>query len=104
MTYDESVEIATVSKYLADIAHQFTQYGGVRPNGVSMIIAGIDQKGEAIYVVDPSGTYVQFTAVAIGAGADEVNSFLEKIQSRYEFRRCSSISYCINQFESRSKR
>jgi proteasome alpha subunit len=43
-----------------------------------MIIAGIDQKGESIYVIDPSGTYVQFTAVAIGAGADEVNSFLEK--------------------------
>jgi proteasome alpha subunit len=43
-----------------------------------MIIAGIDQKGESVYVVDPSGTYVQFTAVAIGAGADEVNSFLEK--------------------------
>ena len=78
MTYDESVEIATVAKYLADTAHQFTQYGGVRPNGVSMIIAGIDQKGESVYVVDPSGTYVQFTAVAIGAGADEVNSFLEK--------------------------
>ncbi len=78
MTYDESVEIGTVAKYLADTAHQFTQYGGVRPNGVSMIIAGIDQKGESIYVIDPSGTYVQFTAVAIGAGADEVNSFLEK--------------------------
>ena len=43
-----------------------------------MIIAGIDQKGESVYVVDPSGTYVQFTAVAIGAGADEVNTFLEK--------------------------
>ncbi|GIS73942.1 MAG: hypothetical protein CM1200mP11_1570 [Nitrosopumilaceae archaeon] len=43
-----------------------------------MIIGGIDQKGEAIYVIDPSGTYVQFSAVAIGAGADEVNSFLEK--------------------------
>ncbi len=78
MTYDESVEIATVSKYLADTAHQFTQYGGVRPNGVSMIIAGIDQKGESIYVTDPSGTYVQFSAVAIGAGADDVNAFLEK--------------------------
>jgi proteasome alpha subunit len=78
MTYDESVEVATVAKYLADQAHQFTQYGGVRPNGVSMIIAGIDQKGESIYVTDPSGTYVQFAAVAIGAGSDEVNEFLEK--------------------------
>jgi proteasome alpha subunit len=78
MTYDESVEVATVAKHLADQAHQFTQYGGVRPNGVSMIIAGIDQKGESIYVTDPSGTYVQFAAVAIGAGSDEVNGFLEK--------------------------
>ena len=78
MTYDESVEVATVAKHLADQAHQFTQYGGVRPNGVSMIIAGIDQKGESIYVTDPSGTYVQFAAIAIGAGADDVNAFLEK--------------------------
>ena len=78
MTYDESVEVATVAKHLADQAHQFTQYGGVRPNGVSMIIAGIDQKGESIYVTDPSGPYVQFAAVAIGAGADDVNAFLEK--------------------------
>jgi len=78
MTYDESVEVATVAKHLADQAHQFTQYGGVRPNGVSMIIAGIDQKGESIYVTDPSGTYIQFSAIAIGAGSDEVNAFLEK--------------------------
>lgn len=78
MTYDESVEVATVAKHLADQAHQFTQYGGVRPNGVSMIIAGIDQKGESIYVTDPSGTYVQFAAIAIGAGSDDVNEFLEK--------------------------
>jgi proteasome alpha subunit len=78
MTYDESVEVATVAKHLADQSHQFTQYSGVRPNGVSLIIAGIDQKGESIYVTDPSGTYVQYAAIAIGAGSDEVNAFLEK--------------------------
>jgi len=82
MTYDESVEIATVAKHLADQAHQFTQYGGVRPNGVAMIIAGVDQKGEAIYVIDPSGTYVQYSAIAIGAGADDVNEFLEKYYNK----------------------
>ncbi|MCH9041909.1 MAG: archaeal proteasome endopeptidase complex subunit alpha [Nitrosopumilus sp.] len=78
MTYDESVEIGTIAKYLADQSHQFTQYSGVRPNGVSLIIAGVDQKGESIYVSDPSGTYVQYAAVAIGAGSDDVNDFLEK--------------------------
>jgi len=78
MTYDESVEVATIAKHLADQSHQFTQYSGVRPNGVALIIAGIDQKGRSIYVTDPSGTYVQYAAIAIGAGSDDVNSFLEK--------------------------
>ena len=78
MTYDESVEVGTVAKHLADQSHQFTQYSGVRPNGVALIIAGVDQKGESIYVTDPSGTYVQYAAIAIGAGSDEVNAILEK--------------------------
>jgi len=82
MTYDESVEISTVAKYLADQAHQFTQYGGVRPNGVAMIIAGIDQKGESIYITDPSGTYVQYSAIAIGNGSDDVNEFFEKFYNK----------------------
>lgn len=82
MTYDESVEVATVAKHLADQAHQFTQYGGVRPNGVAMIIAGVDQKGESIYITDPSGTYVQYSAIAIGSDSDEVNGFLEKYYSK----------------------
>ena len=78
IAYDESVEVEMVSKHLADQCHQFTQYSGVRPYGVSLIIAGVDQKGESVYVTDPSGTYVSFAAVAIGAGAEEVNDFLEK--------------------------
>ncbi len=82
MTYDESVEISSVAKYLADQAHQFTQYGGVRPNGVAMIIAGIDQKGESIYITDPSGTYVQYSAIAIGNGSDDVNEFFEQFYNK----------------------
>ena len=78
MTYDEAVEVETVAKHLADQSHQFTQYSGVRPNGVALIIAGVDMKGESIYLTDPSGTFIQYAAVAIGSGSDEVNSFLEK--------------------------
>ena len=82
MTYDEPVEVETVAKHLADQCHQFTQYSGVRPYGVALIIAGVDQKGESIYVTDPSGTYVSYAAVAIGAGSDEVSDFLEKLYSK----------------------
>ena len=78
LTYDESVEIETVAKHLADQSHQFTQYSGVRPFGVALIIAGIDRKGTRIFVTDPSGTYVPYAAVAIGGDSDEVTDFLEK--------------------------
>ncbi len=78
MTYDEPVEVQTVAKHLADQCHQFTQYSGVRPYGVALIIAGVDQKGGAIYVTDPSGTYVSYAAVSIGANSEEVTEFLEK--------------------------
>ena len=78
LTYDESVEVGAVAKHLADQAHQFTQYSGVRPFGVALIVAGVDRKGARIFVTDPSGTYVPYTAVAIGGNSDEVTDFLEK--------------------------
>jgi len=78
LTYDEPVEIETVAKHLADQNHQFTQYSGVRPFGVALIIAGVDRKGSQIVTIDPSGTYISYSAVAIGLGSDEVNDFLEK--------------------------
>lgn len=78
LIYDEEVEVETVAKHLADRCHQYTQYSGVRPFGVALIISGVDQRGNLIYVTDPSGTFVSYSAVAIGAGADDVNTFLEK--------------------------
>ncbi len=78
LTYDESVEIETVAKHLADQSHQFTQYSGVRPFGVALIVAGVDRRGNRIFVTDPSGTYVPYTAVAIGGNSDEITDYLEK--------------------------
>ena len=78
LTYDETVEIETVAKHLADQSHQFTQYSGVRPFGVALIVAGVDRRGSRIFVTDPSGTYVPYTAVAIGGNSDEITDYLEK--------------------------
>jgi len=78
LTYDEPIEVETVAKHLADQSHQFTQYSGVRPYGVALIIAGVDQKGASVYVTDPSGTYVSYAAVSIGENSDAVMEFFEK--------------------------
>ena len=77
LTYDEPVEVETVAKHLADQSHQFTQYSGVRPFGVALIIAGVDKHGNRIFVTDPSGTFILYSAVAIGGNSDEVSDYLE---------------------------
>ncbi len=79
MIYDEPVEIETVAKHLADQCQQFTQYAGVRPFGVALILAGVDNDNQGqIYLTDPSGTYISYDAIAIGSGSDQVTEFLEK--------------------------
>jgi proteasome alpha subunit len=78
MIYDEPVEVEIIAKHLADQCQQFTQYAGVRPFGVALIIGGVVNKVPQMYLTDPSGTYISYDAIAIGAGSEEVNDFLEK--------------------------
>lgn len=78
MIYDEPIEVESVAKHIADQCLTFTQYAGVRPYGVALIIAGADQGGSSLYLTDPSGAYVSYDAVAIGAGTEQVTEFLEK--------------------------
>ena len=40
--------------------------GGVRPFGVSLLMAGMDEHGPQLYQIDPSGTYFAWKASAIG--------------------------------------
>ena len=78
LVYDEPVEVQTVAKHLADQCQQYTQYAGARPLGVSLIIGGVDSSGSSLYLTDPSGAYIMYNAVAIGANSDTATEFLEK--------------------------
>ena len=78
LVYDESVSVETVAKHIADQCQHYTQYAGARPIGVALIIGGIDQNGNSLFLTDPSGTYVPYNAVAIGADSDKVTEFLIK--------------------------
>lgn len=58
---------------------EYTQRGGVRPFGVSLLVAGIDGDGTPrLYQVDPSGAYFGWKATAIGKNYVSAKSFLEK--------------------------
>ena len=78
LVYDESVNVETVAKHIADQCQHYTQFAGARPIGVALIIGGIDQNGNSLFLTDPSGTYVPYDAVAIGADSDKVTEFLIK--------------------------
>jgi len=78
IVYDESVSVETVAKHIADQCQQYTQYAGARPIGVALIIGGIDENGNSLFLTDPSGAYVPYNAVAIGANSDKVTEFLKK--------------------------
>ncbi len=78
MIYDESVEVETIAKHLADQCQQYTQYAGVRPYGVALILGGVVNSTPELYLTDPSGTYISYDAIAIGSGSDNVTDFLEK--------------------------
>jgi proteasome alpha subunit len=79
LVYDEPVDIETIAKRIADLNQQYTQYAGVRPFGVSLIISGVDEnRGPVVFLTDPTGAYLGFDAIAIGAGSDQVNEYLEK--------------------------
>jgi 20S proteasome subunit alpha 2 len=69
-----------VVRDLAAVCQEYTQRGGVRPFGVSLLCAGLEADGTtpALYQIDPSGTYFQWRATAIGKNYVSAKSFLEK--------------------------
>jgi len=78
MIYDEPVEVETIAKHLADQSQQYTQYAGVRPYGVALILGGVVNDKPELFLTDPSGTFISYDAIAIGSGSDQVTDFLEK--------------------------
>lgn len=77
VTYGEPIEIKSIAKEIADRKQRFTQVGGIRPFGVSFLIAGVDTK-EHLFETDPSGSMREWCAHAIGRGGKIARKILEK--------------------------
>ena len=77
LTYDEPISVKELARKICDFKQQYTQYGGVRPFGVSLLIAGVDDKPK-LYETDPSGALLEYKATAIGAGRNVVLEYFEK--------------------------
>lgn len=79
LVHGEYPPCAILVKDIASIMQEFTQRGGVRPFGVSLLVAGYDEcQGPMLYQVDPSGSYFAWKATAIGKNYVNIKTFLEK--------------------------
>lgn len=77
--FDENAPVSIVAKDVASIMQEYTQRGGVRPFGCSVLVAGKNaDKSFVLYQCDPSGAYYSWKATANGASAESARSFLEK--------------------------
>lgn len=81
VTFDTPCDILTIVKEVAALCQICTQSGGLRPFGVSLLIAGVDD-GPVLYETDPTGIYFQYYAAVIGEGDTEIEEILKKEYSR----------------------
>jgi len=77
ITYNESAGVETIARSACDLMQVYTQYGGIRPFGVSLLIGGIDSVPR-LFEAEPSGAMTAYKADSIGASKKEVDDILEK--------------------------
>lgn len=79
LTVEDPVTVEYITRFIAQLKQKYTQSNGRRPFGLSTLIIGFDYDGTPrLYQTDPSGTYHEWKANAIGRSAKTVREFLEK--------------------------
>lgn len=74
---DGPIDVNTISRQIASYFHGFTIYS-IRPQAVSLIIAGMDNSGIKLFQIDPSGTCLKGSGFAIGYYSEMALNHLQK--------------------------
>lgn len=77
-TYGEKIPVEYLTRQICDIMQIYTQHGGVRPFGVTLLIGGADDTGPKLYVAEPSGQYISYKAQGLGQGGAQATELLSK--------------------------
>ncbi|KAI6231785.1 Proteasome subunit alpha type [Aphelenchoides besseyi] len=80
LAYGEEIPVIQLVTKIAIVMQEYTQSGGVRPFGVSLLIAGWDKlkNRPLLFQSDPSGAYFAWKATALGKNDLSAKTFLEK--------------------------
>jgi len=79
LTYQEAMPVEQLVCSLCDLKQRYTQVGGYRPFGVSLLYMGWDHRlGFQLYQSDPSGNYSGWKATCIGNNSMSAISMLKQ--------------------------
>ncbi|KAJ1914339.1 Proteasome subunit alpha type-3 [Coemansia sp. RSA 376] len=79
LKYDSPMPVEQLVRRLCDMKQGYTQYGGLRPFGVSFLCAGWDSTfGFQLYQSDPAGNYSSWKAACIGENYSNAQSILKQ--------------------------
>lgn len=83
--FNEQMGVEAITQAVSDLAINFGEgYEGskrkpmARPYGVALLIGGVDENGPQLFQTDPSGTYCEWQADAIGSGQETAMSSLKE--------------------------
>lgn len=77
--YNENMPVEQLVRRVCDMKQGYTQYGGLRPFGVSFLFAGYDPQHQfQLYSSDPSGNYSGWRAHCIGSNNSTATSLLKQ--------------------------
>jgi len=77
VTYNEPIDIGILAKKICDFKQLYTQHGGVRPFGIAMLLAGVNEMPR-LFETDPSGALIEYKATAIGSGRPTAMEMFEE--------------------------
>ncbi|CAI8041243.1 Proteasome subunit alpha type-5, partial [Geodia barretti] len=84
--YNEPMSVESVTQSVSNLAMAFgkerrnkEEKAMSRPFGTALLIGGIDEDGPHLFHLDPSGTYTEYEAKAIGAGSEGAQTSLKEV-------------------------
>jgi len=77
-SYLEPIPTTQLVQKVAGVMQEYTQSGGVRPFGVSLLVCGWDDGRPTVFQCDPSGAFFPWKATAMGKNYINGKTFLEK--------------------------
>ncbi len=98
VTYDNPIDIESIIREISDIMQQYTQHPGIRPFGVSLLIAGISDGKPKLYTSEITGNYYEYNAISIGKNDDKIKEILRK-EYKTNMKTDEAVKLALNIFK-----